>query len=76
MGSCVAMQLLSIITKCRLSIEHRRTLSSPFLLAHRRVADDLLAEHMLELLAVAPVLRIRFFIQKIAAVTSGGTCSM
>jgi hypothetical protein len=60
MGSCVAMQLLAPVTEARLlvDVEHVSALSSPFLLAHRLVADDVLAQHMLELLRVAPMLRI------------------
>jgi hypothetical protein len=58
MGSRAAMQFLSSITKCWLSVEHISALSSPFLLAHRLVANDVLAQHVLHLLAVAPMLRV------------------
>jgi hypothetical protein len=56
MGSCVAMQPLSTITQCRLDVEHISSLSSPFLLGHRLVRDDVLAEHVLELPFVTPML--------------------
>jgi hypothetical protein len=39
-------------------VDHRRALSSPLFLAHRPVADQILAQHVLKLLRVAPVLRI------------------
>jgi hypothetical protein len=71
------MPLLSTITEPRrLLVDHRGTFSSPLLLGHRLIADDVLAQNMLELLAVTPVLRITILLQKIAAVKSGGTCSI
>ena len=51
-------------------VDHRSTLSSPFLFGHRLVADDVLAQHVLELLAVAPMLGISVLSQKMHAVTS------
>jgi hypothetical protein len=40
------------------------------------LSEHVPAEHVLELLNVAPVRGLRFLSQKIWAVTSGGTCSL
>jgi hypothetical protein len=53
--------LLLTVTEPRLLVELRRALSSPLLLSHRLVADDVLAQHVLELLRVTPVLRVTIF---------------
>jgi hypothetical protein len=45
--------LLSRITELRLGIEHVGSLSSPLFLAHWLIRDDVLAQHVLHLLAVA-----------------------
>jgi hypothetical protein len=39
-------------------VGHRRALSSPLFLAHRPVADQIPAEHVLDPLTVTPVLRV------------------
>jgi hypothetical protein len=39
-------------------IDHVSSLARPLFLTHRRIADDVLAQHVLELLRITPVLRI------------------
>jgi hypothetical protein len=44
-----------------LFVDHCRSFTCPFLFSHRAIADDVPADHVLELLAVTPVLRVAVF---------------
>jgi len=44
-------------------------------LGHRTITDDVLAEHVIDVLRVTPLSGSRFLSQNMPAVTSGGICS-
>jgi hypothetical protein len=57
-GGLKGALLAAVAEPRRVIVNHRGTLARPLLLGHRPIADQILAQHVLELLAVAPVLPV------------------
>ena len=45
-------------TGSRLGINHRGALLGPFIIAHRSIGDNVFAQHVIDILNIAPVLRV------------------
>jgi hypothetical protein len=61
---CLEMFFLPTVAEPRLLVKHSGSLLRPLLLGHRLIGNNIFSEHVLELLAVAPVLWIAIFAPK------------